>query len=221
MAGVWCRVGLAVAGIEDEPDHALRDGFGAARVSGRVAIDIEHAVLRLQVRASRTSTHVRSRIRPAGRVAVGVVARRDHGRTRRVQPATSAAAARSMSSTCVVRPTDNRTAPLARAASMPMAASTPLTASCSEWQADPTDAATVSAASASKARPPLCLQMHHEPERTRRARARRSVEVAQQKACGHRASHDHENGPPSGSRSVCHFACLIFPSNNCPTARGR
>jgi hypothetical protein len=41
----------------------------------------------------------------------------------------------------VTRPTDSRTAPLARAAPSPIAASTPLTASCSEWQAEPTDAA--------------------------------------------------------------------------------
>jgi len=65
----------------------------------------------------------------------------------------SASAASSVSAACVVLPTDRRTAPLARAASMPIAASTPLTASCSVWQADPTDAATLSATWASTQRP--------------------------------------------------------------------
>ena len=48
---------------------------------------------------------------------------------------------------------DRRTAPAALRASRPIAASTPLTASSSEWHAEPTDAATSSAAACSSARP--------------------------------------------------------------------
>lgn len=64
-----------------------------------------------------------------------------------------AAAARSMSASVVPWPMDSRIAPRARCGVTPIAPRTPLTVLPSSWQADPTDAATVSAASVSSSRP--------------------------------------------------------------------
>ena len=55
--------------IDVEPDHALLDGLGAAREPAGVSADIEHAVMRLQVRALRTVAHFRSPIRRPGDVS--------------------------------------------------------------------------------------------------------------------------------------------------------
>jgi len=77
----------------------------------------------------------------------------DHRVSNFCQAMTRLFAARWISSDVVMRPTDSRTAPAAPVASTPIAARTPLTASCSEWHADPTDAARTSATSANKRRP--------------------------------------------------------------------
>ena len=69
---------------------------------------------------------------PTRCVVPGVVLGSFHGYANRRHAAINASAARSMSCTAVIQPVDSLMAPEARAASTPIAASTPLTAASSE-----------------------------------------------------------------------------------------
>lgn len=116
-------------GIAVEPDHLCAVTGHTPGEPARAATHIEGGIARLKIQQASDQAVFRvADPLAARRVVPRVVSLGRHRVCVCRQAQARASAARSTSSSVVPRPTDSRTAPAARAASAPIAASTPLTA---------------------------------------------------------------------------------------------